>query len=197
MAWRSSGMPSIDGYWFQPPTTASAALRRTSSGPASSGKPCPRLTAACSRASCDITSKTETGRSANTGFMDTLDDDGRPLSTRKQPAGHGRRRGLFETRARSGGADRVEELLDLDLEVLALVRQRLCRHQHLRRGRAGLVGPLVDVDDVAGDLRGAVRGLLHVARDFVGGGTLLLDRGRDGRGDLGDAADRAADLLDG
>src|SRR5215470_16930170 len=63
-------MPSIDGYWFHPSTTASAALRRTSSGPGSSGKPWPRLTASCSRASRDITSKTETGRSAKTGFME-------------------------------------------------------------------------------------------------------------------------------
>jgi hypothetical protein len=32
--------------------------------------------------------------------------------------------------------------------------------------------------------------------DFLSGGALLLDGGRDGRGDLGDLADGAADLLD-
>src|SRR5215218_212633 len=69
MAARSSGKPIIGGYWFQPSTTASAALRRTSSGPGSSGKPCPRLTAPVSRASRDMTSNTVVGRSARIGFM--------------------------------------------------------------------------------------------------------------------------------
>src|ERR687894_1699228 len=69
MAWRSSGIPIMGGYWFQPSTTASAALRRTSSGPGSSGKPCPRFTAPVSPARRDITSKTEVGTSAKIGFM--------------------------------------------------------------------------------------------------------------------------------
>ena len=42
-----------------------------------------------------------------------------------------------------------------------------------------------------------LRGLLHVAGDLLVGGALLLDRGRNRRGDFGNAADRAADLLDG
>ena len=45
--------------------------------------------------------------------------------------------------------------------------------------------------------RGAVGGLLDVAGDLLGRRALLLDRGRDGRGDLRDAADGPADLLDG
>src|SRR3954471_17467913 len=49
--------------------TASAAFSRTSSGPGSSGKPWPRLTASCSRARRDMTSNTETGRSAKTLFI--------------------------------------------------------------------------------------------------------------------------------
>src|SRR5688572_5655178 len=71
MAGRSSGRPIMGGYWFQPLTTASAALPRTSSGPGSSGKPCPRLTAPVSRASRDMTSNTVVGRSARIGFMNS------------------------------------------------------------------------------------------------------------------------------
>ena len=41
------------------------------------------------------------------------------------------------------------------------------------------------------------RGLLHVARDLRVDGALLLDGGGDRRGDLGNAADRAGDALDG
>src|SRR3954452_6299632 len=44
-----------------------------SSGPGASGKPCPRLIALLSRASCDMASKIVTGRSANTLFMDVMD----------------------------------------------------------------------------------------------------------------------------
>src|SRR3954452_17287101 len=43
-----------------------------SSGTGSSGKPCPRLMAALSRAACDIASKMVTGRSAKTLFRDEL-----------------------------------------------------------------------------------------------------------------------------
>src|ERR1700716_35631 len=52
--------------------TASAAARRMSSGPGSSGKPWPRLMALLSRASCDIASKIVTGRSAKTLFIDVM-----------------------------------------------------------------------------------------------------------------------------
>ena len=44
---------------------------------------------------------------------------------------------------------------------------------------------------------GALRGAVHVARNLLRGRALLLDRRRDRRGDLRDAADGAADLLDG
>src|SRR5882757_8308430 len=52
--------------------TASAAARRISSGPGSSGKPWPRLMALLSRASCDIASKIVTGRLAKTLFMECM-----------------------------------------------------------------------------------------------------------------------------
>src|SRR6266404_4070446 len=44
-----------------------------SSGPGSSGKPWPRLMALLSRASCDIASKTVTGRSAKILFMEVME----------------------------------------------------------------------------------------------------------------------------
>src|SRR3954469_15000174 len=44
-----------------------------SSGPGSSGKPWPRLMALLSRASCDIASKTVTGRSAKTLFIEVME----------------------------------------------------------------------------------------------------------------------------
>src|SRR6478609_9164062 len=43
-----------------------------SSGPGSSGNPCPRLMAWLSRAACDIASKIVTGRSAKTLFREEL-----------------------------------------------------------------------------------------------------------------------------
>src|ERR1700761_2398582 len=52
---------------------ASAAARRISSGPGSSGKPWPRLMALLSRASCDIASKMVTGRSAKTLFIEIME----------------------------------------------------------------------------------------------------------------------------
>src|ERR1700749_2483245 len=51
---------------------ASAAARRISSGPGSSGKPWPRLMALLSRASCDIASKMVTGRSPKTLFRECI-----------------------------------------------------------------------------------------------------------------------------
>ena len=48
-----------------------------------------------------------------------------------------------------------------------------------------------------GTMRGALGGLADIARDFLRCGALLLDRRGDRRGDLRDAPDGAADLLDG
>src|SRR3954468_2480833 len=42
-------------------------------GPGSSGNPWPRLIALLSRAACDIASKTVTGRSAKTLFIDVME----------------------------------------------------------------------------------------------------------------------------
>src|ERR1039457_2591793 len=65
--------------------TASAAARRISSGPGSSGKPWPRLMALLSRASCDIASKIVTGRSAKTLFMEVMGRSAAGLG--RQPRG--------------------------------------------------------------------------------------------------------------
>src|SRR5262249_33276338 len=71
--------------------------------------------------------------------------------------------------------DGGEELFDFDLEMAALVRQRLGRGQHLRRCRAGFRCAAVDVGDVGGHPVGALRRLMDVARDRGGGDALLLD----------------------
>src|SRR5215207_5699094 len=74
----------MGGYWFQPSITASAARCRTSSGPRSSGKPWPRLTAPVSRASRDMVSNTVVGRSAKMGFMRGETVESSPAITRAQ-----------------------------------------------------------------------------------------------------------------
>ena len=68
--------------------------------------------------------------------------------------------------------------------------------EHLRRGRAGLAGATLHIGDVGGNLLGAPGGLLHVAGDFLGCGTLLFHGGRNGRGDLRQLLDGGADRLD-
>src|SRR5262245_42491697 len=77
------------------------------------------------------------------------------------------------------GPHRGEELVDLELEVVAFAGQCLRRGEHLRGGRARLGGAAIDLGDVAGDLGGPARRLLHVARNLLGGGALLLDGGGD------------------
>ena len=96
----------------------------------------------------------------------------------------------------SGRPYRVEELADLELEAVAVAGQRLRRREHLRGGRAGLAGAALHVGDIGRDLLGALRGLLHVAGNFLRRRALLFHRGRDGRGDLRQLLDGAADLLD-
>src|SRR6266540_582983 len=95
-------MPIIDGYWLYPFTVASAAARRISSGPGSSGKPWPRLMALLSRASCDIASKTVTGRSAKTLFMEVMwvSAAGLGLQSRGLPAQYAARQMLVIGQAR-------------------------------------------------------------------------------------------------
>jgi hypothetical protein len=92
---------------------------------------------------------------------------------------------------------RREELIDLALEVVAVARERLRRGEHLRGGRTGLAGAAIDVGDLGGDLAVPCAARSTLRAISRGRGALLLDRGRDRRGDLGDAADGAADLLDG
>ena len=59
----------MGGYWLLPFITRSAALARIASGPGSSGKPWPRLTAPRSRARPLISSKMVVGMWANTGWL--------------------------------------------------------------------------------------------------------------------------------
>src|SRR5690554_2529742 len=57
MAWRSAGTPVIGAYWWWPSRMAWSSAATSSAGTGKSGKPCPRFTAPCSCASCDITVK--------------------------------------------------------------------------------------------------------------------------------------------
>src|SRR6185369_17112522 len=90
-----------------------------SSGPGSSGKPWPRLMALLSRAACDIASKTVTGRSANTLFMEVIgrsaaglrrqsgslpgDDAACQMLVVRKPAGLGCERGRHRPLAGAAG----------------------------------------------------------------------------------------------
>src|SRR5258708_7839645 len=72
-----------------------------SSGPGSSGKPWPRLMALLSRASCDIASKTVTGRSAKTLFIDVMERSAAGLrrQSRGLPGQHAARKVLVVRQA--------------------------------------------------------------------------------------------------
>src|SRR5882724_36288 len=95
----------------------------------------------------------------------------------------------------SGRAHRVEELVDLDLETVAVARQRLRGRENLGGGRAGFGGAALHVGDVGGDLLGAVGGLLHVAGNLLRRRALLFHRGGYRRCNLRQLLDGAADLL--
>src|SRR5882762_11604461 len=96
----------------------------------------------------------------------------------------------------SGGPHRVEELADFQLEAVAVAGQQLCRGENLRRGRSGLAGTALHVGDVRRDLLGALGGLLDVAGNLLGRRALLFHRSSDGRGNLRQLFDGAADFLD-
>ena len=109
-----------------------------------------------------------------------------------------RRRPSDDNRENAGlsRAHAGEEFLDFRFEAVALARERLCRGQKISGGRAGLVRAAIDFADMGDDLRGAGRGLLHIAGDVFGDRILLLDRARDRSRDFRNAADGAADFLD-
>src|SRR3954453_4912609 len=118
----------MGGYWFQPSTTASAALHRTSSGPGSSGKPWPRLTAPVSRASRDMTSNAVVGRLAKIGFMGS--DLGRRTAL-TTPFASVSGSGFRDARRRRRPRSEEEEPL----------RDGICAGSRSARGRR--VGPMV------------------------------------------------------
>src|SRR5260221_12747360 len=95
----------------------------------------------------------------------------------------------------SGGADIGEEAVDVGAQRLRLLAELLGRDEDLIRRGAGLAGRLVDAGDRARHLTGALRRLLHVARDLLRRRALLLDRRGDRRRDLVDRTDRPADAL--
>ena len=95
-----------------------------------------------------------------------------------------------------GRRHRVQEFAQLELEAVAVAGQRLGRGKDLRRSRTRLGRATLHVGDVGGDLLGALRCLLHIAGDFLRCRALLFHRGRNGRGNLRQPFDGAADFLD-
>src|SRR3546814_16625130 len=67
---------------------------------------------------------------------------------------------------------------------------------HLVGRRAGLVDSAVHTGDIAAGLLGTHRGFLHVARNLLRRGGLLLHRRGDRRADGLDIDDRRRDVLD-
>src|SRR5450755_4176957 len=70
-------MPVIGGYWFRPARIAASTASTSFGSQSKSGKPWPRLTAPCSRASADITVKivvpTVGNRLSTTGVRATVE----------------------------------------------------------------------------------------------------------------------------
>src|SRR3954466_3528930 len=138
--------------------TASAAARRMSSGPGSSGKPWPRLIALLSRASCDIASKIVTGRSAKTLFVDVMESSAASAGrqSRRLPGQHAARQMPVVGKARGLGGQRggdrsfprptgKNHLLALRIGNLLRVETRK-RDDH--RARIGFHRDLVRLADV-------------------------------------------------
>src|SRR5882724_5219897 len=139
--------------------TASAAARRMSSGPGSSGKPWPRLMALLSRASCDIASKMVTGRSAKTLFMEVMEWSAAGLGrqSRGLPGQHSPRKvpvvgqtaGLSGQRRRDRSFPRAagkNHLLALGIRNIQGIEIRKRNDDGTRIGFRGNLVRLADVD---------------------------------------------------
>src|SRR5260370_827818 len=139
--------------------TASAAARRMSSGPGSSGKPWPRLMALLSRASCDIASKMVTGRSAKTLFMELMSRSaaGPGRQSRRLPGQHATRQMLVVGQPRGLGGQRrryrpfagtagENHLLAVGIGNLLRVETGKRDHHRVRIGFHGNLVRLADVD---------------------------------------------------
>src|SRR5258705_7634489 len=140
--------------------TASAAARRMSSGPGSSGKPWPRLMALLSRASCDIASKIVTGRSAKTLFMEVMRRSAAGLGrqSRGLPGQHatgkmlvvGKTCGLRSQRRRHRSLPRTageNHLLALGVRNILRVETRKRNDDRVRIGFDGNLVRFADIDE--------------------------------------------------
>src|SRR6267142_727178 len=150
--------------------TASAAARRMSSGPGSSGKPWPRLMALLSRASCDIASKMVTGRSAKTLFMEVMERSAAGLGrqSRGLPGQHsprevlvvGQTAGLSGQRRRDRsfpGAAGKDHLLALGIRNVQGIETRKRNDDGTRIGFRGNLVRLADVDEKIAAIRHSLR----------------------------------------
>src|SRR6202049_160887 len=156
------------------PRTSSAAARRMSSGPESSGKPWPRLIALLSRASCDIASKIVTGRSAKTLFMEVMERSAAGLGrqSRGLPGQHtarevlvvGQTRGLSGERGRHrsfAGAAGKDHLLAMGVRNILRVETRERNDDGPRIGFHGTLVRLADVDQEIAFLGHSLRDILR------------------------------------
>src|SRR5229473_7333823 len=154
--------------------TASAAARRMSSGPGSSGKPWPRLMALLSRASCDIASKMVTGRSAKTLFMEVMEWSAAGLGrqSRGLPGQHSPREVLVvgQTADLSGqrrrdrsfpGATGKDHLLALGIRNFQGIETRKRNDDGARIGFRGNLVRLADIDE-------KIASVVHSLRDLFG-----------------------------
>src|SRR5260370_39325204 len=153
--------------------TASAAARRISSGPGSSGKPWPRLMALLSRASCDIASKIVTGRSAKTLFMEVMGGSATGLGRQSRclPGQHAARKvlvvgqtcGLSGERRRHRSFPRAagkDHLLAIGVRNILRVETRKRNDDGARIGFHGDLVRLADVDEKIASLRHSLPDIL-------------------------------------
>jgi hypothetical protein len=82
---------------------------------------------------------------------------------------------LWMAPCRLGGPDPAQELLDPHSQAFRLPGEFFGRFQYLMRRCARLVAGLGDAGKIIGDLLRAVRGVLHIASNFLGSGALFLD----------------------
>src|SRR3546814_3129477 len=101
----------------------------------------------------------------------------------------GRNRREGRRRGPSRHLDVGDEVLHHLAHALGVLGKLLRGDQNVPRGGAGFAGTVLHLNDVAGHVRRAPRGLGDVAGDFASRGGLLLHRRGDGGGDLVDRSE--------
>src|SRR6185369_2533414 len=99
-------------------------------------------------------------------------------------------------RFRLSASDFTQEVAYLALHLGRPLGQLGDRAEHGLRRAASLSRSFGDVPDAGADRLRAARRSLNITRDLASRGTLLLDRGGNGRGNLVDLSDNGGDALD-